>query len=131
MANYLPPPGVVYSRGEALRWMRDMYWDQTVIDAVMYHDNPSVDHLRDLVYRHGPVRAYLLLCEGLKLSGNRFGTTQQAAIGSRGSIQEGGGGRWGVEAEDEGIGSGIFGDDAGCCEGDAIDDGDEFDDIGG
>lgn len=60
---YIPTPTEIYSRGEALRWMRDMGWDQGIIDSILYHDNPSVNHVRLLVYRHGPIKAYKILQE--------------------------------------------------------------------
>ena len=64
MANYLPSVDEVYSRGEALRWMLRMEWDWGTIDQVLHHDNPTPDRLRELVYQHGPIRAYQLLFVG-------------------------------------------------------------------
>ena len=58
---YLPEQGEVYARAELLRWMDDMGWSCTVIDLILYHDNPSPKVVRDLVYKHGPDRAYKLL----------------------------------------------------------------------
>lgn len=84
MANYLPPEKTVYTRAEALRWMRDMGWAQPVIDSVLYHDNPTEQRLRDLVYRHGPMRAYEILKQGIDLDGydvghQRIQSTEAAA----------------------------------------------------
>lgn len=61
MVHYVPSPREIEERSEILRWMQQMEWDLDVIDSILYHDHPSPDTVRCLVYRHGPQKAYKLL----------------------------------------------------------------------
>lgn len=56
--DYLPDTVELYARAEALRWMTNQGWDDDFIVSVMIYDNPSIDTVRRLVYRHGPELAY-------------------------------------------------------------------------
>jgi hypothetical protein len=59
--KYTASEEMIYSRGEFLQWCVLMEWDWSVIDQIMYHDNPTPDAVRRLVYRHGPDKALQLL----------------------------------------------------------------------
>lgn len=61
MAEFFPLEELIRDRAEILLWMELFRWDLSVIDSIMYDDNPSTDDVRRLVYRHGPDRAYEIL----------------------------------------------------------------------
>ena len=52
--DYLPLPGEILSRGEALRWMIRVGWSWDLIDSIMMHDCPDLETVRRLVYQYGP-----------------------------------------------------------------------------
>lgn len=58
---YLPSIEEIYDRGEILQWMQYFRWKQRIIDSIMYHDNPTTQVVRKLVYKHGPDKAYILI----------------------------------------------------------------------
>lgn len=53
----------IYSRGEALQWMNLMHWPIRVQEEIFIKDNPDVEKVRELVYRHGPERALKIILE--------------------------------------------------------------------
>jgi hypothetical protein len=56
--NYTPLESEIYERAEALRWMvRVMGWEWELVDLIFLEDTPSLQLVRDMVYRHGPDEA--------------------------------------------------------------------------
>lgn len=47
----------IKSRGEIVRWMDLMGWEDSIQDSIMLHHNPDPATVRRLVYRHGPDEA--------------------------------------------------------------------------
>ena len=64
--EYLPDYDELWARVEAMRWMTDMEWPDLVIEQCLVHDNPTLDVIRDLVYRHGPDKAVKILLKFAK-----------------------------------------------------------------
>lgn len=64
--NYLPSPTEIKERSELMLWMELMDWDVSVIDAVMYDDNPTPQTVRRLAYTHGPEKALQILLKMLE-----------------------------------------------------------------
>lgn len=54
---YLPTASEIHERKEIGRWMLEMDWPDDIMDAVMYHDSPTMITVRRLVYLHGPIKA--------------------------------------------------------------------------
>lgn len=59
--SYLPTAEEINERKEIGRWMWKMGWPDEIMDSVMYHDTPTMDAVRRLVYFHGPIRALRLI----------------------------------------------------------------------
>jgi len=50
-------------REKVLRWLIQMNWPIPVHDAIMMHDSPTIPALINLVYRHGPDKALVIILE--------------------------------------------------------------------
>lgn len=64
---YIPTPDEVRDRLEALNWMREMSWHVEVVDTIFYHDTPELPTVRLMVWKYGPVEAYLRIVAILDL----------------------------------------------------------------
>ena len=51
----------LWARAEAMKWLTIMEWPQVVVLAIMRYENPDIETVRRLVYRHGPDEALKLV----------------------------------------------------------------------
>lgn len=58
---YLPDEADINYRALAVQWFSAHKWDTGLVDAIMYHDSPSIETVERLVHRLGPDLAYNLL----------------------------------------------------------------------
>jgi hypothetical protein len=58
---YRPSQAEIDARIEAMTWMTVMGWPITLVDSIMYHDNPTISTVREMVYRHGPEKARAII----------------------------------------------------------------------
>ncbi len=59
--DYCPSREEIAYRKEAMNWMSLMEWPDHVIESIMLYDNPDLETVRHLVYRHGVDKAVELI----------------------------------------------------------------------
>lgn len=59
--EYSPGLDEIRARVEAYDWMKVFEWPEDVMDEIFYRDNPNLQTVREMVYRHGPDKALRLI----------------------------------------------------------------------